>query len=322
MSDQPAIQVNDLKVHFPGAKKDKPVRALDGVNISVNAGSFHAIVGESGCGKATLARTIVGLQTATAGEVLIDGRALSTWMDDRKTLARKMQFVFQNPLGALSRRQSVYQSLEEPLLIHGGKSADERRAHIDKLLSYVELPQSSLDRLPRSLSGGQRQRVAIARALALDPEILVCDEPLSALDVSIQAQVIKLFIQLQQDLGLTIIMISHDLAVVREMCTSVTVMYLGKVVEAGQSAEIFKTPAHPYTQALLSAVPSPNPLVEANRQRIILKGDPPSPMDPPAGCHFHTRCPIVEDICRQAVPVLEPKAGTSQAACHMASIDH
>ena len=312
-----AIEVRDLKVHFPTRKKDHPVRALDGVNLLVERGSFHAIVGESGCGKTTLARSIVGLQSATSGSVSIDGRALPDWMKDRKILAKKMQFVFQNPLGALSRRQSVLQSLEEPLLIHRVKGKAERRNRILQLLDYVGLPESSLERLPRSLSGGQRQRVAIARALALEPQILICDEPLSALDVSIQAQIVKLFIDLQRELGLTIVMISHDLAVVREMCTRVTVMYLGKVVEAGETDAIFSHPSHPYTRVLLASVPSPDPRIEAKRQRIILQGDPPSPMDPPSGCHFHTRCPDVMDICRFKPPELEQTKSNSWAACHL-----
>ncbi len=200
-----------------------------------------------------------------------------------------MQFVFQNPLGALSRRQTVYQSLEEPLSIHGigGK---ERRERIARLMDLVGLPESAGERLPRSLSGGQRQRVAIARALMLEPEILICDEPLSALDVSIQAQIVKLFVSLQQELGLTVVMISHDLAVVREMCSDVTVMYLGKVMEMGATETLFGNAQHPYTQALLSSVPSPDPRIEAERQRIVLQGDPPSPMDPLSGCRFQTRC--------------------------------
>ena len=312
-----AIEVRDLRVHFPAGNKDKPVRALDGVNLSVDRGSFHAIVGESGCGKTTLARTIVGLQTATSGSVSINNHALTDLMQDRKSLAKKMQFVFQNPLGALSRRQSVFQSLEEPLLIHRTGNKTARRKRILQLLDYVGLPASSLERLPRSLSGGQRQRVAIARALALEPQILVCDEPLSALDVSIQAQIVKLFIDLQQDLGLTIVMISHDLAVVREMCTRVTVMYLGKVVEAGDTDTIFKNAAHPYTRVLLASVPSPDPRIEAKRQRIILDGDPPSPMDPPSGCHFHTRCPVAMDICRFKIPELELRKSNSWSACHI-----
>lgn len=312
-----AITVRDLKVHFASGHRNQPVRAIDGISLSIKAGAFHAIVGESGCGKTTLARTIVGLQSATSGSIFIRDRNISEWMGERKALAREMQFVFQNPLGALSRRQTVGQSLEEPLLIHKTGNAQIRKSKIDNLLNLVGLPTSLLDRLPRSLSGGQRQRVAIARALALDPPILICDEPLSALDVSIQAQIVKLFSDLQRELGLTIVLISHDLAVVREMCTSVTVMYLGKVAEEGDIEALFDQPAHPYTKALMSAVPSPDPRIEAQRERILLRGDPPSPMNPPPGCRFHTRCYKAEAQCRTSEPRLVRKSSGTVAACHL-----
>lgn len=312
---QPAIQVTDLKVHFPTGNRDRPVRALDGVSLSVDEGSFHAVVGESGCGKTTLARALIGLQRATAGSISIRGREISDWMGDRKRFASEVQFVFQNPLGALSRRQTVRQSLEEPLLIHGMGNSTERNGRIARLMDLVGLPSVMLDRLPRSLSGGQRQRVAIARALALEPTVLICDEPLSALDVSIQAQIVRLFSELQRDLGLTIVMISHDLAVVREMCTQATVMYLGKVVETGRIDAMFTAPGHPYTEALLSAVPSLDPREEKKRQRIVLKGDPPSPMAPPSGCRFHTRCSIAEPRCSTIGPPLEAKQTGTIAAC-------
>ena len=312
------IDVRDLKVHFAAGTRKQPVRAIDGFSLSVRAGESHAVVGESGCGKTTMARTLLGLQRATSGEVRIHGRDLSEWMNDRKALAREVQFVFQNPLGALSRRQTVEQSLEEPLLIHRVGNRAVRRKRIRDLVDLVGLSTSLLDRLPRSLSGGQRQRVAIARALALDPKILICDEPLSALDVSIQAQIVTLFLQLQRTLGLTIVMISHDLAVVRQMCSVVTVMYLGKVVETGETDSLFDRPAHPYTQALISAVPSPDPRVEATRARIVLTGDPPSPMTPPPGCRFNTRCRRAEILCRQSEPALAAKSTGTLAACHLA----
>lgn len=317
MPNDAAITVLDLKVHFPGPSKDKPVRALDGVSLSIEKGSFHAIVGESGCGKTTLARAIMGLQPKTSGEITILGRDLSEWTRRRLEFAKTMQFVFQNPLGALSSRQTVQQSLEEPLLIHSMRSSAERGKRIDQLMEFVGLPASTLKRLPRSLSGGQRQRVAIARALALKPMILICDEPLSALDVSIQAQIVQLFVELQRELGLTIVMISHDLAVVREMCSRVTVMYLGNVMEEGDTTLIFKNPRHPYTQALISSVPSPDPRIEATRERIVLQGDPPSPMAPPPGCRFHTRCPYAQDICRIKKPESVTTKGQSSVACHL-----
>lgn len=315
MDKQNAIEVRDLKVHFPGSGPDRMVRAVDGVDLTVARGAFHAIVGESGCGKTTLARAMVGLQPATSGTVRILGQDLAEGLRDRKALAKQMQFVFQNPLGALSRRQTVYQSLEEPLSIHG-VGGKERRARIARLMDLVGLPESAGERLPRSLSGGQRQRVAIARSLMLEPEILICDEPLSALDVSIQAQIVKLFVTLQQELGLTVVMISHDLAVVREMCSDVTVMYLGRVMEMGATETLFSDAQHPYTQALLSSVPSPDPRIEATRQRIVLQGDPPSPMDPPPGCRFQTRCHRAQELCRRDGPVLDHKALDHAVACH------
>ena len=316
MSDH-VIDVRDLKVYFPAGRRRQPVRAIDGFSVSVKAGESHAVVGESGCGKTTMARAILGLQAATSGDIRIHGRDLTEWMNDRKALARVAQFVFQNSLGALSRRQTVEQSLEEPLLIHGAGNRTVRRKRILDLIDLVGLPASLLDRLPRSLSGGQRQRVAIARAIALDPKILICDEPLSALDVSIQAQIVKLFSDLQHALGLTIVMISHDLAVVRQMCSSVTVMYLGKVVETGAIDSLFNRPAHPYTEALISAVPSPDPRVEARRTRIVLKGDPPSPMNPPPACRFNTRCIKAESLCRTTEPLLLAKSTGTRAACHL-----
>ncbi|WP_461535081.1 ABC transporter ATP-binding protein [Spongorhabdus nitratireducens] len=311
------LEVRDLTVYFQGQNKHQPVRAVDGISFAIPEGAFHALVGESGCGKTTLARTLVGLQQATSGEVLIRNQNINSLLKNRKLLAKDVQFVFQNPLGALSRRQTVYQSLEEPLLIHNVGNADRRRQRIHELAELVGLPLSSLDRLPRSLSGGQRQRVAIARALALEPSILICDEPLSALDVSIQAQIVSLFSQLQQKLGLTIIMITHDLAVVREVCTSVSVMYLGKVMEANNTEPLFAQPAHPYTQALLSSVPSPDPNTESTRQRIVLRGEPPSPMAPPSGCRFHTRCPKAVPECSAKEPVLKPQANSGLIACHL-----
>jgi peptide/nickel transport system ATP-binding protein/oligopeptide transport system ATP-binding protein len=309
-----AIRATGLKVHFQTAAG--LVRAVDGVDLTVARGAFHGIVGESGCGKTTLARALIGLQKATAGDVQILGRDRAAWArEDRKGFARAVQFIFQDPLGSMSRRQSVGQTLEEPLLIH---RAPDRKARLAELLDLVALPATVLDRLPRALSGGQRQRVAIARALALSPQLLICDEPLSALDVSVRAQIVNLFARLQAQLGLTIVIVAHDLAVVREVCSAVTVMYLGRVAEEGAARPLFADPAHPYSQALLSAVPSPNPRIEATRLRILLQGDPPSPRNPPPGCRFSTRCPVAEPQCRQAEPALRPVPHGGAAACHLA----
>lgn len=312
----PAVDIRGLKVHFSSKSGNASVRAVDGVNLSIPRGTFHGVIGESGCGKTTLARTIIGLQAETEGSVMIAGQDRAEWKrKDPKSFAREVQFIFQDPLGSMSRRQTVEQTLEEPLLIHRFGSYAKRRERIAELLDLVSLPDTVRDRLPRSLSGGQRQRVSIARALALNPSILVCDEPLSALDVSIRAQIVKLFLELQQKLGLTIIMIAHDLAVVREICSTVTVMYLGRIVEDGETAGLFANPAHPYTQALLSAVPSPDPRVEQTRQRILLEGDPPSPRSIPSGCRFHTRCPIAENACSKIDPALEAVVHGGRAAC-------
>ncbi len=313
----PAIEVEGLKVHFRTSAG--LVRAADGVDLTVKNGAFHGIVGESGCGKTTLARAIVGLQIATAGRVRIFGRERADWQSkDRKGFARAVQFIFQDPLGSMSRRQSVQQTLEEPLRIHGLGNGRTRRRKIEELLDLVALPGSVLDRLPRSLSGGQRQRVSIARALALDPDVLVCDEPLSALDVSVRAQIVNLFARLRNQLGLTVVIVAHDLAIVREICSEVTVMYLGRVAEEGSSRSFFADPAHPYSQALLSAVPSPDPRIEATRARVLLEGDPPSPRNPPAGCRFSTRCPAAVDACRVREPTLRNVQHGGRAACHLA----
>lgn len=317
MTDTPAIRARGLKVHFQTSAG--LVGAVDGVDLTVARGAFHGIVGESGCGKTTLARALIGLQSATAGEVEILGRDRAAWAKaDRRGFARAVQFIFQDPLGSMSRRQTVGQTLEEPLLIHRAGDRAARRARVAELLDLVALPDTVLDRLPRSLSGGQRQRVSIARALALSPQLLICDEPLSALDVSVRAQIVNLFARLQEQLGLTIVIVAHDLAIVREVCSAVTVMYLGRVAEEGAARPLFADPAHPYSQALLSAVPSPDPRVEAARPRILLQGDPPSPRNPPPGCRFSTRCPVVEPQCREVEPALRPVGHGGGAACHLA----
>jgi peptide/nickel transport system ATP-binding protein/oligopeptide transport system ATP-binding protein len=317
MTTSPAIAAKGLAVHFKTAAG--LVRAVDGVDLTVERGAFHGIVGESGCGKTTFARAIIGLQNATNGQVEILGRDRATWQrEDRKGFARTVQFIFQDPLGSMSRRQSVAQTLEEPLQIHGTGNAAARRARVDELLDLVALPKTILERLPRSLSGGQRQRVSIARALALNPQILICDEPLSALDVSVRAQIVNLFMKLREQLGLTIVIVAHDLAIVREVCSAVSVMYLGRIAEEGDARALFASPAHPYTQALLSAVPSPNPTVERSRKRILLSGDPPSPMNPPPGCRFSTRCPVVIARCTSDEPRLRAVQHGGAAACHLA----
>jgi oligopeptide/dipeptide ABC transporter ATP-binding protein len=312
------IEVTQLQVHF-SSSRDVVVRAVDGVDLDVREGEFHGIIGESGCGKTSLARTIAGLQSPTGGQVRIDGRPLSEWRKDRLGFSSHVQFIFQDPLASLSGRQTVFESLVEPLKIHRIGNAEQRRQRVLELIKLVSLPESCLDRLPRALSGGQRQRVAIARALALGPKILICDEPLSALDVSIRAQILNLFADLQKKLNLTIVLIAHDLSIVRLVCSRVSVMYLGKVVETGLATEVLSHPKHPYTKALLDAVASTDPEIEQARQVTVLAGDPPSPAAPPPGCRFHTRCPMAEARCRSEEPVLLEKGAQGRVACHLVS---
>jgi oligopeptide/dipeptide ABC transporter ATP-binding protein len=318
VSAENILSVQQLHVAFPSRGSGQAVRAVDGVDLAIARGEFHGIVGESGCGKTTLARTLVGLQSPTLGRVLIEGRELRDWQRDRLGFSREVQFIFQDPLASLSRRQTIRQTLEEPLRIHALCSAAERTERVRELLRLVSLPEACLDRLPRALSGGQRQRVAIARALALNPRVLVCDEPLSALDVSIRAQILNLFSDLQQRLGLSILLIAHDLAIVRLVCTRVSVMYLGKIVETGPTEDLFARPSHPYTRALLAAVSSTDPQVARARAPLMLPGDPPSPRAPPPGCRFHTRCPIAEARCSTEEPLLRAIPGAGYAACHLA----
>lgn len=310
------IEVRQLQVHF-GSSRDVVVRAVDGVDLDVREGEFHGIIGESGCGKTSLARTIAGLQSPTGGQVRIDGRTLDDWRKNRLEFSSHVQFIFQDPLASLSGRQTVFESLVEPLKIHRIGNAEHQRQRVLELIKLVSLPESCLDRLPRALSGGQRQRVAIARALALGPKILICDEPLSALDVSIRAQILNLFADLQKKLNLTIVLIAHDLSIVRLVCSRVSVMYLGKVVETGLATEVLSHPKHPYTRALLDAVASSDPEIEQARQVAILAGDPPSPAAPPPGCRFHTRCPLAEARCRSEEPKLKDCGTQGRVACHL-----
>ncbi|MGE4503907.1 MAG: ABC transporter ATP-binding protein [Desulfovibrionaceae bacterium] len=295
------------------------VRAVDGVSLDVLQGETLGLVGESGCGKSTLARLILGLERPTSGAVVLKGRPLGQW--SRAELSRTVQLIFQDPYSSLNPRQSIGSIVREPLDIHGQGSRAERRAAVAEALDRVGLLPEHADRYPHEFSGGQRQRVAIARALVLRPELVVCDEPVSALDVSIRAQVLNLLAELQNDLGLTYVFISHDLSVVGHTADRVAVMYLGRVVELAGARELFATPEHPYTRALLSAVPVPDPdaAQDANRDRVRLAGDLPSPLAPPPGCPFHPRCPEAMPRCaRELPPTFEPRPG-HHAACWLAS---
>jgi peptide/nickel transport system ATP-binding protein len=290
------------------------LKAVDGVSLSVERGRTLGVVGESGCGKSTLGRLLLGMEPATAGEVSFDGKPLSAYQDAGwRALRRRMQMIFQDSLGALDRRLRIGEQIAEPLEIHAIGTPEERRRRVESVLDAVGLVGSLASRYPHELSGGQRQRAVIARALVLEPEVIVCDEPVSALDVSIQAQVVNLLKALQRRLGVAYVFISHDLKIVHHLSDEIAVMYLGKVVERGRRDRLFTRPEHPYTQALISAVPDPR----QSRAPILLRGDPPSPFDVPSGCRFNTRCPHATELCRRAEPALATLPDGHAVACHL-----
>ncbi|WP_156726223.1 ABC transporter ATP-binding protein [Streptomyces apocyni] len=322
------LELSDVQVHFPikkGVFFDRTVGhvyAVDGVSLSVEAGQTYGLVGESGCGKTTLGRAILRLVDITNGEVVFDGTDLAKLPPEEMRRQRsRLQMVFQDPLGSLDPRQNIESTLAEGMEAHGiGADKAERRERILRILDKVGLPENSLSRYPHEFSGGQRQRIGIARALALEPDVIICDEPVSALDVSIQAQVVNLLEELQEELGLTYVVIAHDLAVVRHISDVIGVMYLGSLVEEAPSDALYAEPKHPYTRALMSAVPIPDPSVEDDRERILLQGDLPSPSSPPTGCRFHTRCPWKQDtLCDTERPVLTDLGDGHKVACHYAA---
>ena len=303
-------------------RKVAEVHAVDGVSLSVRAGEALGLVGESGCGKTTLARTVVQLIPPTAGEIRIGGRDVTGLnRAEKREFRRTVQMVFQDPYDSLDARMKVGDIIAEGLVIHqlGGRA--ERRERVAQLLAQVQLDPDMASRYPREFSGGQRQRISIARALAVEPKLIVLDEPVSALDVSIQAQIVNLLEDLRRDRDLSFLFISHDLAVVRQLCGRVAVMYLGKIMELGDTERVTFVPLHPYTQALLSAVPAPDPEVEHRRRRVPLRGDLPSAVTPPPGCRFHTRCPIAQDICRRSEPPLRRVSDGREVACHFVGED-
>ncbi|MCA9892545.1 MAG: dipeptide ABC transporter ATP-binding protein [Anaerolineae bacterium] len=319
------LSVKNLKKHFPITagfilqREVGAVKAVDGVSFDVKRGETLGLVGESGCGKSTTGRTILQLYRPTAGTVEFEGRDLTTLKgNDLRQMRKEMQIIFQDPFASLNPRMTVGSIVSEPLQIHGlYPNKSERQEYVEALLERVGLNPYFINRYPHEFSGGQRQRIGIARALALRPSFIVADEPISALDVSIQAQVVNLMEELQEELGLTYLFIAHDLSMVRHICDRVAVMYLGKIVELGSTREVYDNPLHPYTQALLSAVPEPDPSKEANRRRLIIKGDLPSPANPPAGCNFSTRCPVSFDLCYQDPdPELIEHSPGHWAACH------
>jgi peptide/nickel transport system ATP-binding protein/oligopeptide transport system ATP-binding protein len=316
------LEVRGLTKHFPVTKgailrrRVGTVRAVDGITFAVQRGQTFGLVGESGCGKSTSARLILKLLTATSGEVEFEGRdVLPLDRSEMRKVRTDMQIVFQDPYASLNPRMTVRQIVSEPLVIRG-VSKQDARAKVGDLLQLCGLAKEHAERYPHEFSGGQRQRVGVARALALDPKLVILDEPVSALDVSIQAQIVNLLEDLQDGLGLTYIFIAHDLSVVRHISDKVAVMYLGHIVEVADRDELYEHPRHPYTVALLSAVPIPDPRKERARERIILEGEPPSPVNPPAACRFHTRCWKAQEICRAVPPPLEEKAPGHWTACH------
>ncbi len=328
-NDNILLKVQDLKKHFPITqgiifmRQVGSVKAVDGVSFDVKRGETLGLVGESGCGKSTTGRAILQLHRATAGHVYFTGVDNQTvdltaiQGEPLRRMRRKMQMIFQDPYASLNPRMTVGDIIGEPLIIHGVAHGQEVNERVQELLKIVGLNPLFTNRYPHEFSGGQRQRIGVARALALQPEFIVCDEPISALDVSIQAQVVNLLEDLQEQFNLTYLFIAHDLSMVRHISSRVAVMYLGVIVELSSRDELYNNPLHPYSQALLSAVPVPDPVVEEKRQRIILQGDVPSPINPPSGCRFHTRCPIAQSICSEARPEWRDMGGGHWVACHL-----
>lgn len=323
-SNPTIVKVKDVKMYFPITRgvlfqhRVGAIRAVDGVSFEIMRGETFGLVGESGCGKSTIARAMLQLHKPTSGEVYFEDVNLSSLKGEAmRKMRHRMQMIFQDPCASLTPRMTIGEIISEAMMVHNIYSGHERLARVKELLKIVGLDPAFVTRYPHEFSGGQRQRIGIARALSVNPDFIVCDEPISALDVSIQAQIINLLRDLQEKYNLTYMFIAHDLSVVRHISSRVAVMYLGKVAELTTRKELYENPLHPYTRALLSAVPIPDPIVEGQRRRIILEGDLPSPASPPPGCNFHTRCPQAMDICRQEVPRFLENSNGHWVACHL-----
>jgi oligopeptide/dipeptide ABC transporter ATP-binding protein len=319
----PLLDVRGLRVEYPVragmfARRGLTIRAVDGVDLRIEPGETLGLVGESGCGKSTLGNAVLGIVRPTGGTVVFQGTDLAGLDADGLRRARRhMQMIFQDPYASLNPRMRVGESVGEPLLVRGLLRGSALRARVGSLLELVGLDASHLDRYPHEFSGGQRQRVGIARALALEPKLVVCDEPVSALDVSVRSQILNLLVDLQRRLGIAYLFISHDLSVVRHVSDRVAVMYLGRIVERAARDTLFARPLHPYTEALMSAIPLPDPRRQRSRPPIVLRGELPRPTETPAGCPFHTRCPLVSDVCRRTAPTLDEKAPGQFVSCHL-----
>ena len=320
--DDYLIEVENLVMYFPVTagilqKKVADVKAVDGISFYIKRGETLGLVGESGCGKTTTGRSILQLYKPTAGKVLFEGKDLTKLKSrEMRNMRRNMQLIFQDPYASLDPRMSAGAIIGEPLIVHNIAKGKEYKEQVAELLRMVELEPYMAERYPHEFSGGQRQRIGIARALALKPKLIICDEPVSALDVSVQAQVTQLLMRLREEFSLTYLFIAHDLSVVRYISDRVAVMYLGKIMEITDSNELYDNPLHPYTIALLSAVPIPDPVVDRQRKRILLTGDVPSPVNPPSGCHFNPRCSMAIDICKEQVPELRNLGGEHWVSCH------
>ena len=323
MEKEILIKVNNLKKYFPmasflGSSRGKVVKAVDDVSFDIKKGETFGLVGESGCGKSTLGRTITRMYDATEGEIFYNGVDIAKL--PKKELSfyhKKMQIIFQDPYSALNPYMNVQEIIDEPMKLHTNASKAERLEKIEYLLAKVGMSKSDMQKFPYEFSGGQRQRIGIARALSVEPEFVLCDEPISALDVSIQAQVVNMLEDLQKELGLAYLFVAHDLSMVRHISDRIGVMYLGKIVEISPSGELYKNPLHPYTKALLSAIPIADPKTAKANNRQVIKGELPSPMDVPSGCRFHTRCPYAMPICKQEIPILKKMDLEHSVACHL-----